>query len=174
MKTILLLRHAKSSWAGVGKADHERTLSRRGEAAAETMARHIAREVARPGLVLCSTAARTRQTLAPVIKALGVPAPPIILEQELYLAPEDTLLERLRRLPESLEVVLLVGHNEGIGELACSLAADGPAGLLALLREKYPTGALATLLPPAGPWSGLAPMTCTLSAFVRPRDLDRG
>ena len=171
-KTILLLRHAKSAWNTPQQADHDRPLNRRGERAAKTMADHLAGHGPRPGLILCSTAARTRQTLAPLVKALGSPAPPISLEQDLYLASEEALLERLKALPDGTETVLLIGHNDGIGELAVALAGQGPAEALEHLREKYSTGALATLRLPAGPWSALAPGTGELLAFVRPRDLD--
>ena len=172
VKTILLLRHAKSAWNTAHQSDHDRPLNDRGERAARTMADHIAAKAHRPDLILCSTAARTRQTLAPLVKTLGSPTPPISLEKELYLASESELLERLQALPEEAGTVLLVGHNEGIGQLAAALAAHGPSEALERLRDKYPTGALALLRPPSGPWSVLAPGTCELLAFVRPRDLD--
>lgn len=171
-KTILLLRHAKSAWDSPRLADHDRPLNRRGEQAAQTMADHIAHHAPRPDLILCSTAMRTRQTLAPLVGALGSPAPPFSLEKGLYLASQDELLERLQALPEDIEIVLLIGHNEGIGELAVALAGHGPRQVLERLREKYPTGALASLRLPPGPWSSLGPGTCELLAFVRPRDFD--
>lgn len=174
LKTILLLRHAKSAWDSPRLADHDRPLNRRGEQAAQTMADHIAHHSPRPDLILCSTAMRTRQTLAPLVGALGSPAPPISLEKGLYLASEDELVERLQALPEDIETILLIGHNEGIGELAVALAGHGPRQVLERLREKYPTGALASLRLPPGPWSSLGPGTCELLAFVRPRDFDNG
>jgi len=172
VKNILLLRHAKSARNTPHQSDHDRPLNDRGERAARTMAAHMAAKAPRPGLILCSTAARTRQTLAPLVKALGSPTPPISLEKQLYLASESELLERLQTLPEDVETVLLIGHNEGIGECAATLAGQGPGEALQRLREKYPTGALATLTLPQGPWSALAPGACELLAFVRPRDLD--
>lgn len=172
-RTVLLLRHAKSAWGNIGQDDHERPLSRRGEHAARTMADHLAASGPRPDLILCSTASRTRQTLAPLLQALGMPAPPIALERELYLASEETLLERLRALPEEVRTVLLIGHNDGIGYLAGALAGSGPAEALTDLRGKYPTGSLTTLRLPRGRWSDLAPGACELLAFVKPRDFDR-
>lgn len=172
VKNILLLRHAKSAWNTPQQSDHDRPLNDRGERAARAMADHIAVKAPRPGLILCSTAARTRQTLAPLVRSLGSPTPPISLEKQLYLASESELLERLQALSDDLETVLLIGHNEGIGELAAALAGYGPGEALERLREKYSTGALATLRLPPGPWSSLAPGTCELLAFVRPRDLD--
>lgn len=171
MKTLLLLRHAKSAWSDPRLADHERPLNGRGERAAKAMADHIAHQGLRPDLILCSTAMRTRQTLAPLLKRLEAPAPPISLEDGLYLASEQVLLAHLRAVPDDVSTVLLIAHNDGIGELARMLAGSGPAGALARLREKYPTGALATLQVAAGPWRDLAPGSAELVAFVRPRDL---
>ena len=173
MKTVLLLRHAKSAWDNAALSDHDRPLNRRGERSAAVMADHLAAEGPRPDLILCSTAMRTRQTLAPLVKALGLPAPPISLEKELYLASEDALLRRLQALGDEVKTVLLIGHNDGIGQLAAMLAGRGPEPVLSELREKYPTGALATLRLPRGSWSALAPEACELRSFVRPRDLDR-
>lgn len=171
MKTLLLLRHAKSAWNDPRLDDHERPLNRRGERAAKAMADHIARQGPRPDLILCSTAMRTRQTLAPLLKRLDGPAPPISLEKGLYLASEDALLARLQTVADDVRTVLLIGHNDGIGQLAADLTADGPPGAVAALRAKFPTGALASLRAPAGPWSDLKPGSAKLLAFVRPRDL---
>ena len=171
MKLVLLLRHAKSAWSQPGLDDHDRPLNRRGERAAEAVADHIVRNAPRPDLILCSTSVRTRQTLAPLVHRLTVPAPPIALERGLYLASEGGLMERLRALPEEVGTVLLVGHNEGIGELAKSLAGSGRATDLAALRAKYPTGTLATLRAPDTRWGELAFRSAELLSFVRPRDL---
>ena len=171
MKTLLLLRHAKSAWSDPRLDDHDRPLNGRGERAARAMADHIARQGHRPDLILCSTAVRTRQTLAPLLKQLGGPAPPISLENGLYLASEDALLARLQAVASDLPTVLLIGHNDGIGRLAADLAGKGPSDALAALREKYPTGALAVLHVPDGPWSDLKQGSAKLLKFVRPRDL---
>ena len=171
MKTLLLLRHAKSAWGQPGLDDHERPLNKRGEGAAEAMAEHIVHNAPRPDLILCSTAVRTRQTLAPLVHRLAPPAPPIALEKGLYLASEGELLVRLRAVPEEVGTVLLIGHNEGIGELANALADDGEPAALGRLREKFPTGALAILDLGEAPWRDLAPGAGELLSFVRPRDL---
>jgi phosphohistidine phosphatase len=171
VKTVLLLRHAKSAWNDAGLGDHERPLSRRGERAAEALADYIAQNAPRPDLILCSTAVRTRQTLAPLVHRLAAPAPPILLEKALYLAPEATLLARLRKAPDDAGTVLLIGHNDGIWQLAEVLADKGRTALLQALREKFPTGALATLRAPIEHWSDLAAGSAELLGFVRPRDL---
>jgi phosphohistidine phosphatase len=171
VKTVLLLRHAKSAWGDARLTDHDRPLSRRGERAALAMARHITKKLPRPDLILCSTAVRARQTLAPLVPLLKSPAPPIALEKGLYLATEDALLERLRAVPDDVGTVLMIGHNEGLWHFAVELAGDGKAAQLAALRAKLPTGALVVLSAPIEHWQGLAPAGTTLAAFVRPREL---
>jgi phosphohistidine phosphatase len=69
--------------------------------------------------------------------------------------------------------VLLVGHNDGIWQLAEMLAGKGPSASLAALREKYPTGSLAALRAPVDAWRDLAAGSGELLAFIRPRDLTR-
>jgi len=171
VKTVLLLRHAKSAWDAAGPADHERPLNRRGERAAEAMADHIAKKSPRPDLILCSTATRSRQTLAPLVHRLTAPAPPILLEKGLYLASEGVLLARLQDVPNQAGTVLLIGHNDGIWQTAEVLAGRGRAGLLAALHDKFPTGALATLRAPIERWPDLSVGSAELAAYVRPRDL---
>jgi phosphohistidine phosphatase len=136
------------------------------------MADHLQAKGPRPELILCSTAIRARQTLAPLV-AVWSPAPPISLEKGLYLAPEYNLLARLRRLSEDVGTVLLIGHNDGIWQLAEVLAGTGNTNLMAALHEKYPTGALATLHAPVQRWSDLSAGFAELAGFVRPRDLLR-
>src|SRR5260370_4356205 len=109
VKTVLLLRHAKSAWDNAGRTDQERPRSRRGERAAEAMAEHIAQKSPRPDLILCSTAIRSRQTLAPLVHRLTPPAPPILLEKGLYLALEATLLARLQDAPRGAATALRIG-----------------------------------------------------------------
>jgi len=170
VKVILLLRHAKSAWGDTGLPDHDRPLNPRGERAAEAMADHLLAKTRVPDLILCSTATRARQTLAPLIERITAPAPPIALENGLYLASAETLMARLQDLPETVSTVLVIGHNDGMWQLAERLAGRGKATLLAALHEKFPTGALATLKVDES-WSALAAGAATLAAFARPRDL---
>jgi phosphohistidine phosphatase len=170
VKSILLWRHAKSSWGTPGLADHERPLNRRGERAAEAMAAQIAALPDRPDLILCSTAVRARQTLTPLLDRLA-PAPPTSIETGLYLASEDTLLERLRALAAETSRVLMIGHNDGMWLLASELARKGSAPALAAVRDKFPTGALAIYETPIETWEALELGRTTLVSFVRPRDL---
>ena len=171
MKALYLLRHAKSSWADSRLADHDRPLAPRGKKATRALARHLADSGIRPALVLCSTAARARETLDGVVGSLGEDVD-VWHEDDLYGASAGELLERLRRLPAAVPSVMVVGHNPGLEDLAVELIGDGHGDehVLARLHAKFPTGALATLHLRCD-WSGLAPGRATLTAFVVPKDL---
>ena len=166
MKRLLLLRHAKSSWDDASLADRDRPLAPRGHKAAERMAGHLRSSGPAVDLVLCSSALRTTETLEHVGRAFGDAE--MVVEDGLYGATDEELLDRLRRIPEDAEGVALVGHNPGIQDLALDLAGGGED--LDRVRSKFPTGALA-LLEFDGPWAGLAEGAARLVAFVTPKDL---
>jgi phosphohistidine phosphatase len=162
-KRLFLLRHAKSSWQDPELDDHDRPLAPRGRRAAKLMAEHLRGTGIRPSFVLCSSALRARETL----DELAVEGE-VRIERELYAASEGELLERLQRVPDTVESTMLIGHNPAIQSLAMSLAGGGTE--LARVQRKFPTGALAALTF-AGDWSGLRPASAELAAFVRPKQL---
>jgi phosphohistidine phosphatase len=166
MTTLYLLRHAKSSWDQPGLADRERPLAPRGQRAARRVAEHLRAEGVRPDVVLCSTAVRAKQTLEIVQPALGEPE--VLVEEGLYATDADDLLDRVRSLPGRSSAAMIVGHNPTLQDLALDLASSGRD--LERLREKLPTGALATLAF-EGPWRELGPGRATLVSLVAPRDL---
>jgi len=169
VKALYLLRHAKSSWGDATLPDHERPLAPRGKKATRVLARHFNDAQIRPALVLCSTAARTRETLQGVMNSLGDDVD-VWHEDDLYGASSEGLLARLHRLPPTVPSVMLVGHNPGLEDLALELVGAGDKAAVAKLHAKFPTGALASLLI-ACEWSALAPGDATLTAYVVPRDL---
>jgi phosphohistidine phosphatase len=170
MKQVFLLRHAKSSWDDPELADHDRPLAPRGRRAAKAIAEHLGREGIVPELVLCSPARRARETLGRIAPALGDDVR-VEVEEELYGASADGLLERLRALDDDIGSVMLVGHNPAIEELALSLAGSGDE--LPAMRKKYPTAALATLAFD-GRWRDLEPGSAELTDFVKPKQLAKG
>ena len=167
VRTLDLLRHAKSSWDDPGLPDHDRPLAPRGRRATQLLAEHLRREGIGPELVLCSTARRARETFEGIAPALGDDVE-VRFEAELCGASGDELLARLRTIPEAIESALLIGHNPSIQTLALRLAGSGDE--LERVRSKYPTGALATLTFPGG-WDELEPGAAELVGFVRPKDL---
>jgi phosphohistidine phosphatase len=171
MKRLLLLRHAKSSWDGPAGEDHERPLNRRGEKAAERIGAWLRERRITPDLVLCSTAKRTRQTLDGLMPFAGA-TPAVELLPSLYLAAPPAILERIRKVPDENDSVMVIGHNPGFEQLATLLAGDGEAVALAQLAKKFPTGTLADLRFDIKQWREVTPNEGRLAAFVRPRDLD--
>jgi phosphohistidine phosphatase len=164
--TLYLLRHAKSSWDDPSLADHERPLAPQGRRDAKLIADHLRAEEIEPELVLCSSAARTRETLDLLSPALG--GSTVVVEDELYGASSDALLMRIRRVPDEVASVMMIGHNPGVEQLALTLASTG--GDLERLEAKFPAAALATLALP-GTWAALAPGSASLAAYVVPKQL---
>ena len=165
-KQLFVLRHAKSSWEDPGLDDHERPLAPRGRRAAAVIAGHLSSNSIQPALVLCSSARRTVETLEG-----ANPAGEHLIEPELYGATTSGLIERLRRVPDEVDSVMLIGHNPAVQTLVLRLAAgrDGVAGPeLSEVQRKFPTGALATLTI-ACAWSDLGPGCASLVSFVRPK-----
>jgi phosphohistidine phosphatase len=117
--------------------------------------------------VLVSPAERTRETLERV-----KPGGEVIIEPELYSATVTGLLERLRRVPESVGSVMLIGHNPAMQALVLELAdaSSSDRALLESAANKFPTGSLATLELHC-PWAELRPGCGVLAAMVRPKDL---
>ena len=168
VRTVILLRHGKSSWSDSTLADIDRPLAPRGERAAGRIAKYMRRKKIRPELVLCSPSVRTRQTLEAIRDSLGKSSS-IELVPELYAASESELLERLQALPGSVSSVMLIGHNPGLQELALVLASRGAD--LGQLREKFPTGALAMLVVHSETWAALSRGDAELVDYVVPREL---
>lgn len=164
MKRVYLLRHAKSSWKHPELPDQDRPLAGRGKRAAKAIVKHMHAQELKPELVLCSTARRARETLKRIEPALG--RAPVRVEGELYGASARELLARLRRLPDDVGSVLLIGHNPGMHELALELAGSAPE-----LAGKFPTAALATLAFNGSAWGELGPEATELVELIRPRDL---
>lgn len=169
MKTLYLLRHAKSSWDDTGLSDHDRPLSARGRKAARAMASVLAKQRPGPKIVLCSSALRARQTWEPIAAALVRP-PEVRLDERLYGADAARLLDLVSEIPEGISAALVVGHNPGLQDLALELSGDGRETDLARLRDKFPTGALATFTV-GGRWVELGPGGAYLDGLVLPRGL---
>lgn len=170
MPTLHLLRHAKSSWDDLRVADHDRPLSERGERAAAAMAAYLRQSGIAPDLVLCSSARRTADTLA--LLRRGLPDRLAVeTRRDLYEVGAGDLLDALRRVPDTVETLMLVGHNPGLEDLATALAGpDSDPGSREALARKFSTGALATLAFD-GAWAALAAGGARLTRFITPKDL---
>jgi phosphohistidine phosphatase len=144
MKTLLLLRHAKSSWKDDTLDDHDRPLNERGKKEAPKMGQLLLEEHLLPDIILSSDAKRARRTVEKVCEAAGYRGE-TVLNSELYLANTATYLKTLARLPDQISRALVVGHNPGMEQL------------LELLIQRYEpmtTAALARIdLPSVERWA---------------------
>lgn len=167
MRRLHLLRHAKSSWDDPDLADSDRPLAPRGRKATGRIAKWAREHDIRPKLVVASSAARARETLSAVLPGLGEPE--VWVEDALYGAGSDSLLERVQALPDEAEEAMLVGHNPGLADLLLLLAE--PGALRERAAAKVPTGALATLDADVERWSDVRPGRAVLVSFVVPQEL---
>lgn len=171
MLTLMLLRHAKSSWADTGQVDLDRPLNERGKRAAAAMGHYMASNGLMPQLVLCSPALRNRETWGLVAGELSV-TPEVLITTEIYdFGDGKALMECLRHRSSAAQSLLLVGHNPSIAGLAQTLVGAGNGKLRERLEEKYPTAALAIISFDLDNWESLTAGSGTLLRFVRPKDI---
>ncbi|GAB3766796.1 phosphohistidine phosphatase [Nocardioides ginsengisegetis] len=154
--TLVLLRHAKSDWSG-DEDDRHRPLAARGRRQAPEAGRWLASGVERIDLAVVSPAVRARSTWELAAAELAVP-PPVRLEEDVYAASADGLLDVLAGLPEDLATVVLVGHNPGLEDLVEQLTGEWVS---------LPTSAVAVVDLP-GAWADVARVTGVLRATGRP------
>ena len=162
MKTLLILRHAKSSWKHPGLADHIRPLNKRGQASASRMGQLLYEEDLVPDVILCSPALRAVDTANLVAEACGFDGE-MIRSNDLYPGWPEDYLDLLRSLTDAIEIAMVVGHNPGLEALLELLTDES---------EHLPTAAIALVRLPINRWSELKEETeGDLQAIWRPRSL---
>ncbi len=163
MKTLLLMRHAKSSWKDSKQKDKDRPLSKRGKKNAIQIGELIKDRELIPELLLSSSAKRARETTELVVGASGYTSEVTYLDH-LFMAEPDVILDALRLLPDTTERVLVVGHNPGLESLLQILTGQ---------IESLPTAALACLFLPVKSWKEINKDTeASLGELWRPKDLE--
>ena len=145
MKTLLLLRHAKSSWDQPEIKDHDRPLNKRGKKEAPMVGNYLKANNLIPDLMLSSTARRAHDTAQAVADESGFDKP-IELNQDLYMSEPACYLDILQSLPDSVSRVLVVGHNPDL-EALLTLLTD--------VSEHMTTAALAQIDLPISSWQEL-------------------
>ncbi|UUX50064.1 histidine phosphatase family protein [Nisaea acidiphila] len=169
-KSLILLRHAKSSWSRPGLDDFDRPLNRRGERAAHVIGLFLKQENVAPDLVLCSAAKRTLQTW----EAIRPNLPQSTAFEEtaaIYEAGIGQLYKTLSEVSDNAGTILMIGHNPGLERLTASLCQGQAGEQMARVLEKFPTGALALIDLRIESWSAIAPGIGTLTRFVTPKEL---
>lgn len=145
MKTLLLMRHAKSSWKDANLKDHERPLNKRGRQDAPRMGQLLIDRELLPQKILCSSAVRARQTAEALRDSVDYLSDIEYLDR-LYLSEADEYLSVLREIPDELERVMVIGHNPGMETLLQILSGR---------IEALPTAVIAHLVLPISQWSQL-------------------
>ncbi len=169
MKTLTLLRHAKSTWDDPVARDFDRPLNGRGRRAAARIGQWLADEGSIFDDVRASPAVRVRQTIEGIEDGLRRPLHPVF-DARIYLASAVTLLDIVQGFGEA-DRALLIGHNPGLEDLLLLLTPDADP-LRGEVEIKYPTATLAILDLDVTTWRDVGPGSATLRHFIRPRDLD--
>jgi phosphohistidine phosphatase len=171
MKTLTLLRHAKSGWDDPVSRDFDRPLNPKGQRASQMMGRHMRALGLEFDAVAASPAVRVKETLAHVGTGYGGDLAPA-WDQRLYLASAATILDLVRELPEGAASALISGHNPGLEELVLLLVPDDRNPARDDVEIKFPTASLAVMRFDVDSWERVSPGKGELIRFVRPRDLD--
>ncbi len=150
MKTLLVLRHAKSSWKDPDLGDHDRPLNKRGKRDAPRMGELLRSLDLLPDLIICSSAKRARQTAEAVADYSGY-GHEIIYTRDIYAADPEAYVEVLQEVAEDYACVMVIGHNPGLEDLLEMLTGEW---------ERMPTATLAQIELPIESWQELAEEPC--------------
>ncbi|HSD45109.1 MAG TPA: histidine phosphatase family protein [Pyrinomonadaceae bacterium] len=162
MRTLYLLRHAKSSWKDASLADFERPLKGRGREAAEQMGRFLASKKVTVGALISSPSVRTRQTIDIVLRHVHLGVEPQF-DQRIYEASLPTLVQVVSEIPDDKKAAMLVGHNPGMEEMLAFLTRES---------RHMPTCALAKISVDGSSWKEAGRGSGKLEWFVTPKDLE--
>lgn len=145
MKTLLIMRHAKSSWKESSLKDHERPLNKRGKKDAPFMGKVLHEKELVPQRILCSTAVRAVETEKLLSEAMKFNGESLFMDGY-YMAEPEAYLEKVRELPDEMERVMVIGHNPGL---------EGLVQILCGQVESLPTCAVAHLVVPLTSWKDI-------------------
>ncbi|MGH7587884.1 MAG: SixA phosphatase family protein [Gemmatimonadota bacterium] len=162
MKTLVLVRHAKSSWKDASLADRDRPLNDRGKRDAPRMGRRLAARGGAPDLVISSPAARALETARIIAAAVGYPVDRIREDERIYLAGPAELIEAIHDLDDVDDRVFLVGHNPGLTELVNELSAPAV--------DNVPTCGVVEFRLTGERWADLSRVTVRRASFTTPKD----
>jgi phosphohistidine phosphatase len=160
MKTLFVLRHAKSSWDNPDLADFERPLNSRGLEASRFIGELIYERNLNPQVILSSPAKRAKQT-AVLVKELAEISKPIEFDERIYEASPLALFNLIREFDQKRESVLIIGHNPGFENLVRLLTGE---------TVSMPTAALAKINLNIEKWSDIETGEGELEFLIRPKD----
>jgi phosphohistidine phosphatase len=160
VKTLLIVRHAKSSWGDPGLDDHERPLNARGLRDAPEMGRRLRERGIMPDVIRSSTAVRARSTAALIAEQLQLPPEVVVLDERLYGSSPETIMSIVAELDPGVAVAMVVAHDPGLSELAFELSGT---------IEHMPTCAIAEFTFEVADWPAVVGAEPAAVRFDAPR-----
>lgn len=162
MKTLYLVRHAKSSWEEVGLADFDRPLNKRGKKNAHFMGKILKESGFSPDLILSSPAQRAKATAEILAEKLDYPLKKIVFDEEIYEASSAKLLQIIKNQENNIEKLLLVGHNPALTLLANQLTQT-------VYVENIPTTGMFAVRWEVNTWANIQPNKTQFLFFDYPK-----
>ncbi len=173
LKSLTILRHAKSGWDVQVERDFDRPINARGRRGAELIGQYVKRQGLPVDRIIASPAVRVTETLDLFQPAAALDALEPHWDRRIYLASAATLIDVIRDMGKDAEHLLISGHNPGLEDLVLELVpSDGGGPLREQVEDKLPTSALVRLELDIADWHDLDVNKARITAFVRPRDLD--
>ena len=162
MKTLIVVRHAKSSWANIGERDFDRTLNERGKEDAPIMAEKLLKTNIKVDAFVSSSAKRARKTAKAFAEAYGKTKHDIVLSDDLYNAPAGTFYETIEELKDENEAVAIFAHNPGITDFVNTLGETN--------IDEMPTCAMFAVQSPINHWKDFRDAEKKFLFFTYPKD----
>lgn len=173
LKSLTILRHAKSGWDATVERDFDRPINVRGQRGAELIGQWLKRQKLPVDRIIASPAVRVTQTLDIFQPAADLDALEPQWDRRIYLASAATLIDVIRDIGGDAAHLLISGHNPGLEDLILMLVPESADDeLRAQVEQKLPTSALARLELDIDDWPALDTGSARFAAFIRPRDLD--
>jgi phosphohistidine phosphatase len=172
MKTLTLVRHAKSGWNDPVSRDFDRPLNAKGRRAAQRIGAYLRDEHLAVDHIVASPAIRVVETLEQMAEGAGETIAPA-WDKRIYLASAVSLLDVIQESDDNYDNLLLAGHNPGLEDLVLMLVPDNAGDAVReQVEEKFPTASIARINFPVDRWEDVRPNSGDIALFVRPRDLD--
>jgi len=173
LKSLTILRHAKSGWDAAVERDFDRPINARGQRGADLIGQWLKRQKLPVDRIVASPAVRVTQTLDIFQPAADLDNLEPHWDRRIYLASAATLIDVIRETGRDAAHLLISGHNPGLEDLILMLVPESDGDTLrATVEEKLPTSALARLELDIDDWHALDTGLARITAFIRPRDLD--
>ena len=170
MKTIFLLRHAKSSWNKPELDDFERPLAPRGIKSAEKIGKYLKKEKLLPDIIYCSKAVRAKETWE-LVNRIVKKKNNINYKNKLYMANFSDFLNIIKETKDNFKSLMLISHNPGIENFALEIIKNKESEKYKNIDYKYPTGALSIIKFNIKKWNEVTSSTGEIYEFIKPKEL---